>query len=388
MAIIPFPLTKKTFNHMGSLWCSVLNRHESASIINFSPRTQAYRIDQFLTHYPIASKVQKYGGVQFIVLDIATLAIDFESNLIGYLNKKRVPTAKRLVLFIINADLLLTDYHELLTSFNSLAVKNFEYSLLYFLHQNILYSWTRKKYSSFSSLYQNCFVEPVLGESDQKQFYLYLSKRSRTTLSKPTQKIIMVETGGRMLLSSELVRQYAISRSIESALKSQEVQKKVEILWQEFLPVERDVIQKIVRGSTHFSGEEIEALEFLTITQIIRKSSSTYHLQIKLLEDYLKNKQSNVHIEIGKDLHLYINKVDMSSLFSKNDRVLINALFNSKDNTITRNTAAVLIWKSEEYTDWALDQFISRLRKKIDSLHLGGVHIITLKKRGYQLQVQ
>ena len=60
------------------------------------------------------------GECRFIVLDIATLAIDFESNLIGYLNK--VPTAKRLVLLSLMPTLL-TDYHELLTSFNSLAVK-------------------------------------------------------------------------------------------------------------------------------------------------------------------------------------------------------------------------------------------------------------------------
>ncbi len=227
-----------------------------------------------------------------------------------------------------------------------------------------------------------------MSEKDQRQFYLYLSKRSRIVLTPLVQKRIMDETGGRMLLSSELVRQYAISSSIDTALVSDEVIKKIELVWLEFQSLERDVIDKIIRGNFSFTEKEHEALDFLIATRVIQKTRGSFILTIRLLEKYLKSKKSNVSIEVDTSLHLLINHINMTSLFSKNERILLKSLLHSKENTVTRNTAAVLIWKTEEYTDWALDQFISRLRKKINSLHLGGVHIITLKKRGYQLRVK
>ena len=59
----------------------------------------------------------------------------------------------------------------------------------------------------------------------------------------------------------------------------------------------------------------------------------------------------------------------------------------ARDNMLSRDELANILWKQEveNYTNWALDKAISRLRSKLNKLGIVRRVLITFRDKGYQL---
>lgn len=78
----------------------------------------------------------------------------------------------------------------------------------------------------------------------------------------------------------------------------------------------------------------------------------------------------------------------MDTFFSKREKRLLINLLKNNQKIISRDLVAQAIWGSEydnSYTDWALDQFIRRLRNKLSSLGFAKTLIKTVKNRGFTI---
>lgn len=113
---------------------------------------------------------------------------------------------------------------------------------------------------------------------------------------------------------------------------------------------------------------------------------------------FLKNNKisiQKIHEIISQEV--YFNKLQVEgekligvdlNLLSKIEREIIATLINSTEEIITRNDIGKLIWGkdiNEKYSDWAVDQRIARLRRKIIDLGFD-IDIITVYGKGYRVE--
>lgn len=79
--------------------------------------------------------------------------------------------------------------------------------------------------------------------------------------------------------------------------------------------------------------------------------------------------------------------VNINELFTDTENEVFNRLL--EDRELSRDTVAEIVWGKQaidKYSDWAIDQMFSRLRKKLDNVGIGGDKIVTLKGRGFRVQ--
>ena len=319
------------------------------------------------------------------------LAVPFENQteLKEYISSQINPKKKRIVLFIIGADTLYNSNRHLLVYLNSLALQNFSYSIFYFFQNNITYPWIQKQLLPLSSLFQNVSIELLYEHKDQEQFILYAEERSQVTVPDEIKKRIYTACGGRLGLIAEAVRHYAQYKNIGQAFSSPEMRSKLSMMWNEFLPIEQAALTKIVLKETTFTHEESYALAFLEKTKLLIKRDKEYTLSVALLGSYIAlEHKKNMHISVSEKGDILVNSLVVNSLFTIKERGLLKLFISKNNSIISRDEIGAVVWKNKEFTDWALDQLIRRLRAKLVSVHILNIEIITVRGQGYQLAEQ
>lgn len=386
MVTQPFAITKETFYSMISEWVSAINRHESASVFNLTKRTQMYRVGQFLEEVGFLRKnILNYNDLQFLVLNLSTLAYDRVEDLEQFIKHNRSANKKRLVLFIVNADALLIENAEFIKALNNLTLDNFHYSLIYFFEHPLTTTKALSKWSSFASLYQNLLIVPLPGKKDQKQFLHYASVRSQLQLPEVPKEEILQKCGGRLWFVSEAVRYYARTKDTEHLFDHQEMQMKLKTVLSEYTTEEHRVLEKIVLGESIFTKTENEILSYFQAAGLVVTGKS-YALSIPLLADYIrKQSYSERKLQIGEDGKLFLATVPLLSYFSLREEMLLKLLMHNGVKITSRESVSKILWdqKTElSYLDWSLDQALRRLRKKLEKLSCGET-IHTIKSQGY-----
>ncbi|WKZ30691.1 MAG: winged helix-turn-helix domain-containing protein [Candidatus Dojkabacteria bacterium] len=85
-----------------------------------------------------------------------------------------------------------------------------------------------------------------------------------------------------------------------------------------------------------------------------------------------------------RDGNIYFDGETIGDELSEREFELLSLFVQNYGKVVTRDDVAEILWKSrsiEKYSDWAIDQTISRLRKKLPQ----GVTIKTIKGRGFKL---
>ncbi len=138
-----------------------------------------------------------------------------------------------------------------------------------------------------------------------------------------------------------------------------------------------DVLKKVFFGET---DNNINTLELLQKCYLIDKNNK---LLSRVLENYLKvkfgNKKSSYKEKIG-DLNI-------DSQLTASEYKILEFLNKNKGNIVTRETIINEVWGNKAdkgISDHALDQIISRLRKKLKSSS-DNLQIETLRGRGHRL---
>lgn len=386
---IPSPLTAKTFEHMAGKWIKVINRQESASIINLSKRSQVYRVNQFLNDRSFLKKrLKNYSQTQFIPIFSPALLIEEDGDFQSFIEKKLKKDKKRFVFIIINADGLLSENRELLVYLNSLRTKNLSVSLLYFFQKNFtLPQYNPQKLSAFSSLFENIIIVPLFESYDIDQFIAFAKSYFKISLPESVAQKIKDNCGSRFWLVLEAIRHYADAKEENNLFDHEQMQLKLKIIWDDYDDIEKTILEKIVRGNFEFLKNEKPTLDYLLKIRLIEKKDKFYSITIPIVASYIK-KQLNgkTKIEINEREQIIINDVVSDSFFSKQEKRLIKFLLKNQEKVIKRDEAASILWKEasqDNYTDWALDQAVYRLRLKFNQLGLDSNMIATKKNQGF-----
>lgn len=386
---IPNPnLTPETFEKVFAEWCAIVNRRDCGSIIHLPKRDQLYRINAFIQSEKILRKYLKnYEQTQIISLDLTSQPIDDLEELEQFIKTKIEPKSKKIILLVLDADKLIDEKTSLLSSLNSLYHQIPILSILYFFGNNITYPKLAKKLSAYTTLYQNIQIFPYLSKIDSDFFIRYLEKKLSVSLSGKIIKEIIDKCGGIAWLIKEVVRQYSKTKSPKHIFNHDELKTKVSILVNEFTNDEKKVFEKIIKKNFVFNPEEKTIVKYFLLSNTLTKVKGQLCFYSSLLEDCFREQLTEkLQIEVINDRDLYVNGVVMNNYFSKREKKLLIYFVNNKGVPISRDTTSKAIWGEEFFTDWALDQFMKRLRNKLTSLGFEKNFIKTIKNQGFILK--
>ncbi len=383
------PITEKTYQEHASRWLEVLNHRESGAILNLTRREQPRRIHQLFEDTKTLKKYQKnYQTTQNIILDIASFDIESAEDLNDFLSKTIDKNKKYINLFVLGADELIYAKTSLLTQFDEIFYTK-HICLIYFFQKNILLPHFVQKFSSISTLYQNIFLFPYYETSDCNQFVKYLEEKFHVCIPANITSDILTNCGGFLGFIKQAVRQYLVTKNKKEIYNHPEMVYKLKSIYDEFEDVEKKVLEKITSSNYIFDDSEMEVIKYFIDIRLVKKIKNTYRLTMPILESYIKSECTKKnYLTFNNQKQLTINGVITDSFFSKRERKFLKSLIVKRNILILRDESSKIIWgqqSDEKYTDWALDQFIKRLRNKFERLGLPQTLIKTIKNQGFIL---
>jgi len=352
------PISEKTFSRFSNFIDDVINRNECGSIIGLTQREHGYRINQLKNRATLK------------IVDLKSYFLDDPEDIeLSEINNKRLSC-----FLITNADCLLEEKQAFLTYFNDLVRKNKNLSLIFFFQHNITYPWNMKALSPYQYLFQNILFYPKYNQVDPKQFLFYIEQKLKTKVSVHIKNLILKECGGDLWLIKEAVRYYAKTKNTKNLFDHEEMIFRLKVTYNELEEQEKQVFKKFIKQEVNFTDEENTVLSYLETSNIISPLLSKFISQQTVKEN---------NLSLGKDQKIFLNSFPVDYFFSKTEKKGLRFFLNQTSRLITRNQLGTILWNDSDFSDWALDQFIKRLRNKLIKLGLDRQLIKTKKNQGF-----
>ena len=354
------PISEKTFSHFCGFIDDVIKRIENGSVIGLNRREQSYRINQLTKNK--SSKI----------IDLKSYFLDDPEDL----KLPNVNSNDKTAYLITNADSLFEEKQSFLAFFNNLVKKNSKFSLIFFFQHNITYPWNMKVLSSYQYLFQNIYFYPKYEKDDLKQFLIYLGNKFKNKIPTNTKNLILSHCGGNLWLIKEAVRYYVKTKDIKNIFDHQEMIFRLKVIYDELEEQEKRVFKKLIKQEANFTDDEKLVIDYLNKTNYISPLLKKFVSQKLAYENFLSLNQNNI----------ILNSIPIDYFFSRSERKGLRYLLSFSNKLITRDELAKTLWSgNDDYTDWALDQFIKRLRNKLIKLGLDRQLIKTKKNQGFVL---
>ncbi len=351
------PITPETFNKFKAFISDVNKRNESGTVINLSRREQMYRVKQLQT---------SYKSIEIVDLSNPQLG-DLEDLHLSKKNK---------IYFFLNSDSLFEEKRSFLQSLNSLT-KELNSTFIFLFQKNITYPWNLEKIASYQFLLQNIFIYPPYLEKDKSQFIIYLENKFNVLVPNKLRNLIKTMCGSNFWIIKEAVRFYAKTKDDQEIFDHEGMNFRLKIIFNELDSIEKSYLTKKIKTTDSLSVDEL----------IVEKYFEQINFSIPLLEKYIKEKiAGKTNLNLDKNNKITSSSLIIDSLFSHKERLALRYFLKNQSIIINREDIAKVIWgKDNNFTDWALDQFIRRLRIKLNKLGLDSKLLKTVKHQGYIL---
>lgn len=321
------------------------------------------------------------------------------------ISEKNMLALWKLVYFSLTSTLEGFDHHgldssDLINSINKTVLSNSSQITLVFFHFDRVFSWVNPEFFDvLKSIHENSkkrFSYVILTHKPIKDLYLRgnshlsLSHIKRQWIRPSTKKdsVILLNkitpynllgqevlnkildiSGGHLkyiqlsinVLLEDPSKNLSTKQLVEKLLKDENIQLLSEEIYSSLTPQEKKILQESVNNVKHLNiPNYLVESGFLTDGKIFSP----------LFETYLKTSSASPK-EIKE--------------FSHKEYLLWSYLYINKDSIVSRDQLISHVWENSiEESDWALDQLVARVRKK---MHISYFHqkIITVKTRGYKL---
>ena len=299
---------------------------------------------------------------------------------VNHLNKEK----KSVVLIIPQADKYLSDTnHHVLGLFTSLIEKYFPiFSFLQVYETNVAHERNDIFTSTRTKLLQNIYYYPLYRENDILLFLSYLEKKWSFELSGELKKELINSCGGYFWLLKESAR--LIRNGVEDYFKQPSVDLRIRTVFQHLQEGEQKILEKTVFKQNDILPTEEQDKIYLQKVNIMNQDG---RCTIKLLSDYIQYRVSGDDLVLLQD-KISLNKVPLDYFLSRKEYRILRLLLKDRGSLVTRQQLAEVIWPdhNEEYSDWAIDQLMTRLRKRLESLSLSSTILQSVRGKGYILR--
>lgn len=379
------PYSLKTYEKLMKEWTAAINRNECISVLGLERSSQLSRLEEFMSNTSfLENHVRDYKKCAFFVFDLETEFVKDEGGLNEWLRKHELKGLKNII-FVLSSDLLIDQKCTLLPVFEKILRKG-QSLFIFFFHHNILSPKYLQIMGQHHIFFQNIQIFPLFSFHDRLLFISYLEKVFTITIPKEEKERIAKLCGGSMWFIKEAVRQYSKNPIPNQTYRHEAMNTKLRIFYEDFSPEEKNILQDISLGKKPGSSE---SLNYLTALGLIEKKRNSYLITIPIFNDYVHNLTRSNHIlSLDKD-NIIQNGMNITSFFSKRERELLIYFIKNQNKLISRDQCAEIIWKNNSdglYSDWALDQSIRRLRKKLLKLNLPKNILVSKRRKGYYLR--
>jgi len=240
---------------------------------------------------------------------------------------------------------------------------------------------------------QNIVYFPLLEDKDNQVCLQTLIKKYGFKVTTKQINLIKKIAGGHTSLNRAALRilqdYYSFNKEkiIDYLLEQYEIKIILEDIWNSFDDNEKKILTLVAQGS-NLKAEQIP--ERLTKLRIITKiGKNSYQFFSPLLQFFIANLKG-VKTELGLDFktgEILINSLPIKEKISLQEYHLLNTFLKKKGLVLSRDQIAQALWGKdfeEKYSDWAIDQAISKLRSKLEKLGIPSSKLQTIRNRGYR----
>lgn len=356
------PMSEETLLHMYAAWQQPIDRGENALILAAPRMDRLYRIPEF---------IHSLGGSYDV------LVVSLQSNKIEDIDDwnrtaafQKSDSKKKRCFLVPDAELLFQDRKHLLAG---LAWQYVQTKIPFLLFSETF------PYQMLPQVFaQNRLFRPLYSAENMARFILYLEYKFCTRVPASLRNRIMERSGGHLWLVKEIVRHVAFQQTGDP-LDHEDLWWRVSEVYRGFASREQDMLTDMVlQKSVH----DAEAFSYLEKTGVIRDG----RIAIGLLEDYMKRqlrKRTQLYLKNGS---VFVGDVPIDGALSRNERQALACIFSGRGKMISRESLGKAIWGDDgDFTDWALDQVVRRLRKKLMKFGISWQIFQTVKGDGYRV---
>jgi len=239
---------------------------------------------------------------------------------------------------------------------------------------------------------QNLIHFPLLGNQDNAVCLQTLIQKYGYKVSHKQLSLIKKLSGGHASLNRAALRilQNYYSTNSEKILAfladQYEIKVILEDIWNSFDDEEKKSLIQINQGTSLKKAKVPTRLLNLGIVVQEKTSSKLFS---PLLENFISNLKSDspqISLE-AKTGEILINGQPAKEKITLQEYHLLLSFLKKKNLTLSRDQIAQALWGKdfeEKYSDWAIDQVISKLRLKLEHLGISSQKLQTIRGRGYR----
>lgn len=326
-------------------------------------------------------------------------------------------TTKKVIKFLINntetsLSLLLKDLtllkHMPETFYTSLrALRNIDRERIAFIfidNVNYLTTFSSGNQAARELLTNLLLWMPMPNKDEFNEIVNTCEDKFEYKLTPEQKEIIFNETAGHAGLTKYFIHYFSenpeIPPSYKKVLKTPSIKTRMTSIVEDLTNEDLSLLLDLANDEKIDEKSRNKTLTRLKNAGIIEQQGSKYLVRVGLLrrhlkinnlkpnkkketEDKPKPKNSNIQIKDGVVL---VESNPIEEVLSQRELDILSFFLRNANKVISREEIAEIIWGSdsiEEYSEWAIDQAISRLRKKINDNAYSPKYLKTLKGRGF-----
>lgn len=265
---------------------------------------------------------------------------------------------------------------------------------LFCVATNLLKSENFNKLGHFKEVvFQNLVYFPLLQEKDSEATIDYLIDRYGYKVSTKQRSLIKKICGGHASLIRAAMRilqnfySFDYQKVLDHLFNQYEIRLILEDIWNSFDDAEKEILTKIAQGSSLSASRIPERLIKLKI--VTSKEKGVYELFSPLFLNFIAGLNKNLP-ELTADSktgELLINGQPAKEKITLQEYLLLTSFLKKRNSVLSRDQIGQTLWgkmADEKYSDWAIDQVVSQLRKKLEKLGLSSGKLQTIRNRGYR----
>ncbi len=379
-------LSEEMFSNLLINWSSVSKHRESGSIYVYHKGIMLRRHEALLRRPDLTKEY--FHGDPPVLIDIESGYFEDNESIEQEFLKHEL-NGTHPVYWICGIDqLLLGKSDSFFHYLRQRQAKDPSISYVLFFTTDFLHPSVRSILTDTSTFLQNVYITPLFDEKTGEYFLNYLVRKWNVQMSRSLQKDMLYLTSRHFLLLKQAVRYVRDTqvKFLESPLQQDMMRIKLKSIYDSLLPTEQSVLSKIIAGANDFSPDETASIDFLKKTRWIESAGNRLHLTIPLLAQYI----ASLHISTKRiESHggrLMIGATPIDTFWSAQEKSVLLLLVEHTGQTVARDAIAKALWGEnwgETYSDWAIDQLMSRIRRKCVELDLPRSTVQAIKGKGF-----
>lgn len=263
-----------------------------------------------------------------------------------------------------------------------------------------------KKFGELNELIlRNVVYIPLLSKEDIESRIEYFSKQYNRPLSLEEKSLIIDICGGHPYLLKSCVRLIALLNGDiknpkelkELLINHYEPRSACQKLFSLLDSGEQEVVKRVGLGQS-VSNSDLEGSRLVKLGLIVKDESNNWQLfgeLFKSVVDQGHERVEELNIELGemkfdeKSGAILLGSINIEEKFTRQEYEILSFFMKGPNKLHSRDEISEAMWGKEayeKYSDWAIDQIMSKIRKKLQNLGVGKT-LVTVRGRGYKLSL-